>query len=431
VSDSHRLVFAISAGALGLLVGSFLNVCIFRLPRNCMSIVRPRSRCLVCLRGIAWYDNVPVLSWLILGGKCRGCGTRISIRYPMVELLTGIVFAWAAYEQLYRAEGPLSDRAVVFAVQAYLAGALIACTFIDLDFRILPDEITLSGIVLGLACGTAFPFLYGARLPALEWNLHLRALAAAALGAFVGGGSIFAVGVLGKLLFRKEAMGLGDVKLMAFLGAFLGWRGILLTFLLGCCAGSIYGIGQFFFTRKLRGVYVPFGPFLAFGAMAMIFFSAHVYGWIDAYMSYARRTVARVLRPKQRSLAGVPRRDGSPAPMHGIPAGGIRPSEPAGAPETRSHRVAGGRSSPCPALDSRRRVEGGRQVPLPPRGPDVFGSRDRYRRDELSLLSSPRSGSGRRGRVRLACRETSRRSETDLPIRTIRWWAFGGSGGSE
>lgn len=288
MTETHRLLFAISAGLLGLLVGSFLNVCIFRLPRNCMSIVRPRSRCTRCLKFIGWYDNFPVVSWLILGGKCRNCREPISARYPLVELLTGIAFAWAGYVQLYVATGPASDRAVWFLIQAYLVGALVAASFIDLDFKILPDEITLSGIVLGIACGTAFPFLYRNELPAVEWNLHLRGLAAALLGALVGGGSIYAIGVLGKLFFRKEAMGFGDVKLMAFLGAFLGWRGVLLTLLLGCFAGALYGVLQAPFTKKLRGVYVPFGPFLAGGALAMVFFAPQVYGLIDAYLNLFR-----------------------------------------------------------------------------------------------------------------------------------------------
>ena len=265
MTETHRLVYTIFAGALGLLVGSFLNVCIFRLPRNCMSIVRPRSRCTRCLRLIAWYDNFPVASWLILGGKCRGCREPISIRYPLVEILTGAIFAWAAYVQIYRSSDPMSDRAVWFAVWAYLASTLIVCTFIDLDFRILPDEITLSGIVLGLACSTAFPFLYRDQLPAPDWNPHLRGAVAAGLGAVMGGGTIYAIGVLGKLVFRKDAMGLGDVKLMAFLGAFLGWKAILLTLVLGCFAGSGYGIGRMILTRRMRGGYIPFGPFLAIG----------------------------------------------------------------------------------------------------------------------------------------------------------------------
>lgn len=283
LTETHRIVFLATAGLFGLLVGSFLNVCIFRLPRECMSIVRPRSRCTKCLKLIAWYDNFPVFSWLILGGKCRNCKERISPRYVLVELLTGALFAYAAYVQLWRATGPLDQRAVWFGVQAYLAAALIVCTFIDLDFTILPDEITYSGMVLGIACGAAFPFLL--REPMTE---HGRGVAAALTGGAIGAGALMIVAVLGKVLFRKEAMGMGDVKLMGFLGAFLGWRGVLLTFLVACFAGSVYGIGQYFFTKKLRGIYVPFGPFLALGALVLIFFSPAVDAVIEGYLRLVR-----------------------------------------------------------------------------------------------------------------------------------------------
>jgi leader peptidase (prepilin peptidase)/N-methyltransferase len=293
VTETHRIVFTAFAGVFGLLVGSFLNVCIFRLPRNCMSIVKPRSRCTRCLKFIAWYDNFPVASWLILGGKCRNCREPISVRYPLVELLTGAIFAAAAWAQLWRGTGHESERAVWWGVQAYLTAALIVCTFIDLEFRILPDEITISGIVLGLACGAAFPFLYRGALPA--WGVlsspHLRGLAAGLLGAALGIGVTYAVRVLGSVLFKREAMGLGDVKLMGFLGAFLGWKGVLLTFLLGCFAGALYGVVHLLARGTIRRVAVPFGPFLALGALVMVYFSPLVDQGIQAYLNLVRRPV--------------------------------------------------------------------------------------------------------------------------------------------
>src|SRR6266850_3925613 len=240
----QRLVLLIFAGIFGLLVGSFLNVCIFRLPRECMSIVKPRSRCISCRNFIAWYDNIPVASWLILGGRCRHCKVPISPRYAAVELLTGAIFAWGAYVQLYHGTLPEGwQRAAWFGVQSGLASALIVCTFIDLEFTILPDEITLWGIVLGLATGTAFPFIYeltskpgvfmlGDVWPMFGVNRHVLGLVLAAFGAVAGGGLIWLIGVLGKLVFRKEAMGFGDVKLMAFLGAFLGPQAIVMSLFL-------------------------------------------------------------------------------------------------------------------------------------------------------------------------------------------------------
>ncbi len=282
------LFWILVAGIVGLLVGSFLNVCIFRLPRNCMSIVKPRSRCPRCLRMISWYDNVPVFSWIVLRGRCRNCREPISIRYPLVELFTGGVFVFAAALHLYRAAGggmPL--LAAVFGIQVSLACAMIVCSLIDLDLRILPDEITLPGIILGLIAGLALPAWYqmdGRALPlaAIISNDHLGGLTAAALGALVGGGILYFLGIVGELIFRKEAMGFGDVKYYGFLGAFLGWEAILYSFLVACLLGSLFGIGKFVVVRRLG--YVPFGPFLSLGAFAMLFFSSVVFYLRDLYL---------------------------------------------------------------------------------------------------------------------------------------------------
>jgi leader peptidase (prepilin peptidase)/N-methyltransferase len=288
VDETTRLVLTIFAGIFGLLIGSFLNVCIFRLPRNCMSIVKPRSRCIRCLTFIAWYDNLPVLSWLFLRGKCRHCSEGISFRYPAVELLTGGIMVYAAVGQLYGEPTSVFHQTLFFSMQAYLCSALIACTFIDLEFQILPDEITLSGILIGLICGAAFPAIHGSGLPAIDWNPHLVGGVASLLGAILGAGSTYTVRVVGSILYKQEAMGLGDVKFMAFLGAFLGWKGILLTFLLGCFAGALFGVGYLVVKGRLRGVQVPFGPFLALGAVLVIFFAPEVNDLIRAYLDMFR-----------------------------------------------------------------------------------------------------------------------------------------------
>ncbi len=285
MAESQRVVLLVFSGLLGLVVGSFLNVCIFRLPRNCMSLVRPRSRCPKCLALIAWYDNIPVASWVLLGGKCRGCRAPISPRYALVELLTGVLFLAAGARQLYGTPGTEAERAVRFAIEAAFLGAMVACTFIDLDFRILPDEITIPGALVALGASAMFPFLHDP-LPLGLREPHVAALAASALGALVGGGSIYAVGKLGELLFRKEAMGLGDVKYMVMVGALLGWRGVLLTFVLACLFGSVFGIGRFVAIRRMG--YVPFGPFLSLGALAMLFGSAWVDRGIRAYLGLFR-----------------------------------------------------------------------------------------------------------------------------------------------
>lgn len=296
MSESQKLVLLVSSGVAGLLIGSFLNVCIFRLPRNCMSIVRPRSRCTKCLHPIVWYDNLPVLSWILLGGRCRFCKGPISPRYALIELLTGALYLYAGWKALYGANPAGWNPAVGFAVQAWFLGALVVCTFVDLDFRILPDEVTISGIVIGLAVSAAFPFLQAGGLPPLPFvpegglKPHVQSLVASGFGALIGWGTIFAVGVLGKALFRKriarlgetEAMGFGDVKYMAMLGAVLGWRGVLLVLVIACLIGAVFGLGKLIVVRRMG--YVPFGPFLSAGALAMVFWEKLVWQAIRGYM---------------------------------------------------------------------------------------------------------------------------------------------------
>ncbi|HXX93054.1 MAG TPA: prepilin peptidase [Planctomycetota bacterium] len=302
--ESQKLVLWISSGLTGLLIGSFLNVCIFRLPRNCMSIVRPRSRCPKCLRWITWYDNLPVVSWVLLGGKCRGCRAPISPRYALVELLTGAVFGYAGWRALYGVPSPGWHEAVRFGVEAWFMSCLIVCTFIDYDFQILPDEITLSGIALGLVLSAAFPFLHETGLPLQDhakslarfFGGHpwLASLAASAFGALLGAGVIYFADLLGKLLFRKEGMGMGDVKYVAMFGAVLGWKGALLGFMVACLAGAIFGIGKLIAVRRMG--YVPFGPFLSAGAAVIVFWPTLVVRAIFIYMGWMHSLSAWTLQ---------------------------------------------------------------------------------------------------------------------------------------
>lgn len=286
MGEAERALLQVFAALFGLVVGSFLNVCIFRLPRHCMSVVRPRSRCPRCLRTIPWYDNIPVLSWVALRGRCRGCRAPISPRYAAVELLTGALFAWAAARQLWGPNDPGAREAAVFLVHAWFLGSMVVCAFIDVDFRILPDEVTLPGVVLGLAVSAAFPFLHEGGLPGAIGNRHLAGLAVSALGAVVGGGTLWGVGVVGKLVFRKEAMGFGDVKYMAMIGSVLGWKGVLLTFVLACLFGSLVGVGKFVAVRRMG--YVPFGPFLSAGALVMLLAPEWVDRALRAYLEFLR-----------------------------------------------------------------------------------------------------------------------------------------------
>lgn len=248
--------FHLLAAVLGLLVGSFLNVCIVRWPAE-ESVVRPRSRCPQCGTLIAWYDNIPVLSWLLLRGKCRGCGLPIPIRYPLVELAVGLVWLWAAWHYGAQVE---ALRAATFGT------LLIGITMTDAREYIIPDEFSLGGTVLGVA----FAFLGGA----LPWSQAL-------LGAAVGFGLLWLVAVLGTKAFGEDAMGGGDVKMMAMLGAFLGWQGVLLTLFLGALAGTLI-----FLPLKLLGKerLVPFGIFLSLGGAICWLLGPAILAWYAGYL---------------------------------------------------------------------------------------------------------------------------------------------------
>jgi leader peptidase (prepilin peptidase)/N-methyltransferase len=242
-----------SAALFGLMVGSFLNVVIYRVPRR-LSVVRPRSFCPRCRRKISWYENVPVASWLALRGRCRGCGERISPRYPLVEA-AGAALALAA---LYRF-GPGVDAAFSC---AFLM-ALLAITLIDWEFRIIPDGLSLPFIALGLVWSLVNPGL---------------TLMSSALGALAGGGSLYVIGALYKLARKTEGMGGGDVKLMAMIGAFVGIKLVVPVILVASFAGTVYAV-VLLKSGKGAKTEVAFGSFLAPAAAVCLFFGERLLGW--------------------------------------------------------------------------------------------------------------------------------------------------------
>ena len=231
-----------TATLMGLLVGSFLNVVIWRLPRG-QNLSKPRSRCPTCNKLIRWFDNVPVLSWIMLGARCRHCKGRISARYPFVELLTGALFFLAAWR--------LGNHVPTTVIVSLALAALIAISFIDWDLKIIPDAISKPGIVLAIACA---PLMSSAMHPT-DWlaglrpapNQWLHACAGALAGALI----ILAIRTLGSWIMKKEAMGLGDVKLLAFIGALVGPMPVVYVFVLGCFFGAILG-GLMFAIGKRR-----------------------------------------------------------------------------------------------------------------------------------------------------------------------------------
>lgn len=236
---------------LGLIVGSFLNVCIYRMPRK-ESIIIPRSHCLSCGKTIPWYDNIPLLSFVFLMARCRFCKARISFTYFAVELLTALFFL-----SLFVTFG-FSAKFIIYAV---LICGLNVASVIDLRIQEIPDEITLPGIILGLTAAFAYPEL-------LSQGSRLSGLLNSFFGALVGSGLIYLMGILGRAFFKKEAMGGGDVKLMAMLGAFLGWRLITLTFFLAPFSGSVVGIIS---KIKNKSDIIPYGPHLSLAAIVAIF----------------------------------------------------------------------------------------------------------------------------------------------------------------
>ncbi|MFA5069123.1 MAG: prepilin peptidase [Candidatus Omnitrophota bacterium] len=248
----------VAAAVLGLIIGSFLNVCIYRMPLG-ESIAIPRSHCVICNHVISWHDNIPLFSFIVLMGRCRFCGGRISLRYPIVEALTAAIFALLV--------GLLGVNAITI-VYMVLSCALIVATFIDIQYQIIPDEITYTGMVLGLVLSLALPRLHSAagRLDAL-----LSSLSGIALGGFL----IYVVAVLGTIFFKKKlmaigeetAMGGGDIKFLAMIGAFLGWRGVIIVFFLAPFFGSVVGV-----IEKLRrkADIIPYGPYLSLTAFIVI-----------------------------------------------------------------------------------------------------------------------------------------------------------------
>lgn len=244
----------VAVGTIGVVIGSFLNVCIYRLPRG-ESIVWPGSYCPTCGKPIVFYDNIPILSYLWLAGRCRACRASIPIRYPLVEAANGI-----GYVAILWTFG-FTWTALLYAV---LFSALLVVTGTDLSHKIIPNVVTLPGILLGLlGAATVLPV----------------GLINALLGIAVGGGILWALAWASPYLFGKEGMGGGDIKLLAMIGAFLGWKPALLTIMIGSLTGSIIGISLIALRWMKRDEYIPFGPFLVLGALLSMFFSQPLLDW--------------------------------------------------------------------------------------------------------------------------------------------------------
>ncbi|MEA2600864.1 MAG: leader peptidase (prepilin peptidase) / N-methyltransferase [Acidobacteriota bacterium] len=260
---SLQLLLGLYATVLGLIVGSYLNVVIYRLPLG-ISTVLPRSRCPECGAAIRARDNVPVVSFLLLRGRCRACGARISGRYPLIEGATALLFL-GCYLRFGASFEALAG--------ALFCALMVALAIIDLDHMILPDVLTWPGIVVGILLQ---PLLSWARLGPGPW----RALAGGALGAAVGAGILLAVWGGWYLLRREEGMGLGDVKMLAAIGAFLGWQGVLVSLFFAALSGSAVGVGLMAWRGGDLRSKLPFGTFLALGGLIALFAGERI---VEAY----------------------------------------------------------------------------------------------------------------------------------------------------
>jgi leader peptidase (prepilin peptidase)/N-methyltransferase len=238
----------------GICIGSFLNVCIYRLPES-KSIVHPRSACPDCGALIRFYDNIPIFSYIALRAKCRQCGAPISLRYPVIEFISGI-FAVGVFLKF-----GISVEALIYYI---FIAALLVITFIDIDHQIIPDVISLPGIPIFFAASFALPNM---------------TFVDSILGILIGGGSLYLVAWLYHLITRKEGMGGGDIKLLAMMGAIIGWKGVLFTIFTASAVGTLAGLVVILKSGKTMKLKIPFGPFLAIGAIAFIFFGPQLIAW--------------------------------------------------------------------------------------------------------------------------------------------------------
>lgn len=252
----HLLVIFIVV--LGAAIGSFLNVCIYRIAVG-ESIVFPSSFCPNCRNPVRVWDNIPVISYLVLKGRCRDCNEKISLRYPVVELITALLALLLLLKY---------GLTLQFGAAFLFTCALVVITFIDLEHQIIPDVITLPGIVLFFVLAVFFM-----NLPFLD----------SIFGILIGGGCLYLIAFIYQLIRKKEGMGGGDVKLLAMIGAFLGWKSLLFILLVSSLLGAIVGGSVMIFKGKDMGYAVPFGPFLSIAAVAYIFVGARVTGFLYYY----------------------------------------------------------------------------------------------------------------------------------------------------
>lgn len=258
--------FTVIVFMFGACLGSFLNVCIYRIPAE-LSVITPRSRCPKCLTNLAWNDNIPVFGWIVLGGKCRYCQAPISPRYPSVELLTAVLFTmvWLRF--------PFNMLLIPYWLMVF---GLILAAFVDIDEMWLPDRCTIGGMIIGPIFSFLIPALHGV-------EGHMAGLIQSLLGMAFGFGLFWAISVLGRVMLKKDAMGFGDVKLMGALGAFLGLESVIFITFISSLVGAVIGVTFIALGKRELQTRIPFGPYIALAAIIWVLGGS---GWWDAYAAW-------------------------------------------------------------------------------------------------------------------------------------------------
>ncbi len=262
---------------IGAVIGSFLNVCIYRIPER-VSLLWPRSSCVSCNTAIAWYDNIPIVSFLILKGRCRFCGYRISMKYPVVEAITGAIFLLLLHSF------PVTNKSFCpFCIFAFFCCLLVVCSFVDLKLHIIPNEVSYTGIVCAPLASMLCPKIHAlcGSLRFASGSQVLHSFVMSLLGILVGGGLIYFCGFIGKIILKKDAMGFGDVKLMGVIGGFLGWKLAVTTFFLAPFLGLLFAIPKLIYKNERV---IPYGPFLSLAAFICLLFRGVFLGVIDNYV---------------------------------------------------------------------------------------------------------------------------------------------------
>lgn len=274
--DSIMTILAAASFIMGGLIGSFLNVCVYRIPAG-LSVIKPRSRCPKCENPVIWYDNIPVFSWLILGAKCRFCKEPISWQYPLVEAITAVLFYFVFLR---------FGLSIATPVYMLLSAGLVLVTFVDLTDWTIPDEVSIGGMPVGIACAALAMMVDDTGLLLDNPVMSLAGLA-------VGFGVLYGLDMISLLVLKKKGMGFGDVKLLAMLGSFFGPIGVLVIIVIASFFGSIIGVGMIVATRGKEtdvgeenvGHYLPFGPYIVLGGLAYMFIGPQL---IEFYLSYVR-----------------------------------------------------------------------------------------------------------------------------------------------